>query len=126
FWALAVRHAQPSSLDTLGASEIRILNRHQERAATLADALAPFVKAKLKACADWPAAARDTGLLVNATSAGMKGQPALDLNLDSLHQGATVCDLIYNPLETELLKNAKARGHNTVDGLGMLMYQAAP
>jgi shikimate dehydrogenase len=114
------------ALDVLGASEIRILNRHRERAATLADALAPFVKAKLKACADWPAAARDTGLLVNATSAGMKGQPALDLNLDPLPQGAAVCDLIYNPLETGLLKNAKARGHNTVDGLGMLMYQAAP
>lgn len=116
------------ALDAIGAGEIRILNRHADRAATLANTLAPFVKAKLKPLAmnDWPAAARDTGLLVNATSAGMKGQPVLDLQLDPLPTSAAVCDLIYNPLETALLKNAKARGHKTVDGLGMLMYQAAP
>ncbi|HVT24522.1 MAG TPA: shikimate dehydrogenase [Rhizomicrobium sp.] len=116
------------ALDASGAGEIRILNRHPDRAAVLANALAPFVKAKLKpaAMSDWPATARDAGLLVNATSAGMKDQPALDLPLDPLPTSAAVCDLIYNPLETALLKNAKARGHKTVDGLGMLMYQAAP
>lgn len=116
------------ALDAIGAGEIRVLNRHADRATALANALAPFVNAKLKpiAWADWPAIAHDTGLLVNATSAGMKGQPALDLQLDPLPASAAVCDLIYNPLETTLLKNAKARGHKTVDGLGMLMYQAAP
>jgi shikimate dehydrogenase len=116
------------ALEAIGAGEIRILNRHADRAATLANALTPFVKAKLKPLTpnDWSTAARETGLLVNATSAGMKGQPALDLNLDPLPKNAAVCDLIYNPLETTLLKNAKARGHKTVDGFGMLMYQAAP
>jgi shikimate dehydrogenase len=116
------------ALDASGAGEIRILNRHPDRAAVLANALAPFVKAKLKpaAMSDWPATARDAGLLVNATSAGMKDQPALDLPLDPLPTSAAVCDLIYNPLETALLKNAKARGHKTVGGLGMLMYKAAP
>jgi len=116
------------ALDSVGAGEIRILNRHADRAAILANTLAPFVKAKLKpvAWADWSAAARDTGLLVNATSAGMTGQPALDLQLDALPARAAICDLIYNPLETALLKDAKTRGHKTVDGLGMLMFQAAP
>lgn len=116
------------ALDSVGAGEIRILNRHADRAAILANTVAPFVKAKLKpvAWADWSAAARDTGLLINATSAGMTGQPALDLQLDALPARAAVCDLIYNPLETALLKDAKTRGHKTVDGLGMLMYQAAP
>jgi shikimate dehydrogenase len=56
----------------------------------------------------------------------MTGQPALDVQLDALPASAAICDLIYNPLETALLKDAKTRGHKTVDGLGMLMYQAAP
>ncbi len=114
------------ALDAIGAGEIRILNRHADRAAALAMALAPFVKAKLKPEADWPGAVRDARLLVNATSAGMKGQPALDLPLDPLPAEAAVCDLIYNPLQTDLLARAAVRGHKTVDGLGMLMYQAAP
>lgn len=116
------------ALESVGAGEIHILNRHADRAATLANTLKPFVKAKLNPLAwtDWSAAARDAGLLVNATSAGMTGQPALDLQLDALPASAAVCDLIYSPLETALLKDAKTRGHKTVDGLGMLMYQAAP
>jgi shikimate dehydrogenase len=43
-----------------------------------------------------------------------------------LRQGAAVLDIVYNPLETELLKQARARGHVAIDGLGMLMHQAAP
>lgn len=116
------------ALDKIGAGEIRILNRHPDRATALASALAPFVRAKLKPVAwcDWAGAAPDAGIVVNATSAGMKGQPALELSLDPLAADAAVCDLIYNPLETDLLARAKAKGHRTVDGLGMLMYQAAP
>ena len=114
------------ALDAIGAGEIRILNRHADRAATLAATLSPFVKAKLKPQSDWAVAARDAQLLVNATSAGMKGQPALDLPLDPLPVTAAVCDLIYNPLVTDLLARAAARGHKVIDGLGMLMYQAAP
>lgn len=114
------------ALDAIGAGEIRIVNRHAGRAATLAAALAPFVKAKLMPVSDWAIAAHGAKLLVNATSAGMKGQPALDLPLDPLPLEAAVCDLIYNPLQTDLLARAAARGHKVVDGLGMLMYQAAP
>lgn len=114
------------ALDKIGAGEIRIVNRHADRAALLAAQLAPFAKAKLSAATDWPKAAAGAKLLVNATSAGMKGQPALDLPLDPLPEDAAVCDLVYNPLQTGLLARAAARGHKTVDGLGMLMYQAVP
>ena len=64
------------------------------------------------------------GLLVNTTSLGMKGQPSLDVDVSALPSGATVADLVYVPLETGLLKAAKARGLKTADGLGMLLHQA--
>lgn len=68
-----------------------------------------------------PAAA----LLVNATSLGMTGQPPLTLDLDSLPPHALVYDIVYAPLTTPLLANAQARGLETVDGLEMLVGQAA-
>jgi shikimate dehydrogenase len=64
-------------------------------------------------------------LLVNATSLGMVGQPLLDLDVTPLADGATVYDIVYAPLETGLLKAAKARGLRTLDGLEMLIGQAA-
>lgn len=62
-------------------------------------------------------------LLVNTTSLGMIGQPSLDIDLSPLKKDAIVYDVIYVPLETELIKAAKARGHRSVDGLGMLLHQ---
>jgi shikimate dehydrogenase len=64
------------------------------------------------------------GLLVNTTSLGMHGQPALDLDVGRLPSDAVVADLVYVPLETPLLAQARQRGLNTADGLGMLLYQA--
>ena len=64
-------------------------------------------------------------LLVNSTSLGMIGQPVLDLDLAPLAEGATVYDIVYAPLDTGLLKAAKARGLKTLDGLEMLIGQAA-
>ena len=49
-----------------------------------------------------------------------------DIDLSALPKSAAVCDIVYNPLETKLLKDARARGHQTIDGLGMLMHQAVP
>jgi len=63
-------------------------------------------------------------LLVNTTSLGMKGQPALALDLSPLSPRAVVADLVYVPLETPLLAAARARGLRTADGLGMLLHQA--
>jgi shikimate dehydrogenase len=56
----------------------------------------------------------------------MTGQPPLDLDLSRLPADAIVADIVYSPLETPLLAAAKARGNRTVDGLGMLLYQAVP
>lgn len=65
-------------------------------------------------------------LLVNATSLGMTGKDPLDLHIGELPEEATVNDLVYVPLETDLLKRARANGKRTVDGLGMLLHQAVP
>lgn len=64
-------------------------------------------------------------LLVNASSLGMTGQPPLDLDLTPLPEEAIVYDLVYAPLRTGLLAAAEARGLDTVDGLDMLIGQAA-
>jgi len=63
-------------------------------------------------------------LLVNTTSLGMHGQPALEIDVGRLPPQAVVADLVYVPLETQLLAAAKARGLKTADGLGMLLHQA--
>jgi shikimate dehydrogenase len=116
------------ALDMLGAAYIHLLNRDSKKAARLAAALAPQVKARIEAGAldDWARAATNSTLLVNSTSAGMTGNPPLDIDLGALPKAAAVCDIVYSPLETPLLKDAAARGHKTIDGLGMLMHQAAP
>ncbi|MBX9728650.1 MAG: shikimate dehydrogenase, partial [Sphingopyxis sp.] len=64
-------------------------------------------------------------LLVNASSLGMDGQPPLDLDLSPLPDNAWVYDIVYAPIETPLLAAAHARGLETVDGLDMLIGQAA-
>lgn len=116
------------ALANLGAREIRVVNRSPEHAQTLVRAVAPHVKVQLQAFAltDWTRAANGAALFVNATSAGMDGAVPLDLPLAALPANAAVCDLVYNPLETDLLMRARAGGHRTIDGLGMLMHQAVP
>lgn len=116
------------ALDELGAARVHILNRNADRAAALAKALSPLVTARLEAhgLKDWPNVAGEADLLLNTTSAGMKGHPALALDLAGLKASAAVLDIVYNPLETPLLKEAKARGHLAIDGLPMLMHQAVP
>ena len=108
-----------------GAREIRILNRTKERAVMLAKAY-ENIKIDVLDWGDWQKALKGSGLLVNTTSAGMAGKEALDIALDALPRSAAVSDIVYNPIETELLRQAKARGHRTMDGLGMLMHQAVP
>lgn len=114
------------ALADLGAREIRIVGRNPARAEGLAKAFAGKVSAQITPVlwSDWEQAAGDAALLLNATNAGMSGNPPLDLPLEALAKGAAVCDIVYNPLETPLLKAARAQGRATVDGLGMLMHQA--
>ena len=78
---------------------------------------------------DWSerhAALDGAAMLVNSTNQGMYGQPPLEIELDALPRTAMVSDLIYIPLETPLLAAARARGHVTSNGLGMLLHQAVP
>jgi shikimate dehydrogenase len=105
-----------------GVARIHVVNRTRERAQALrarfGDAVIPAGATEL------PALLARAGLLVNTTSLGMRGQPPLDIDLGPLSKDAVVADLVYVPLETGLLKAARARGHRTADGLGMLLHQA--
>lgn len=116
------------ALAELGVREIRIVGRNASRGENLVRELSTHTKTSLRArnWKDWPKAAEGAGVLVNATSAGMSGKEVLDLSLDPLPVNAVVTDLVYNPLETDLLQRAQARGNRVVDGLGMLMHQAVP
>ena len=105
-----------------GAGRVVLINRTLAKAAALASAFGPRVEAH-----EWsamPEALRSARLLVNTTSLGMTGQPPLDIDLGALPRDAAVADIVYAPLVTPLLAQARARGLPTADGLGMLLHQA--
>jgi shikimate dehydrogenase len=112
------------ALEEAGAQEIRICNRTLDRAETLALGLGP--QTRVINWADRAGAVEGVNILINTTTQGMAGQPDLDLALDALPGDAVVYDIVYNPLETALMKQAAARGNPVVGGLGMLLYQAVP
>ena len=102
--------------------DVRVANRSPQKAADLSQAFARLPS--VHAMADLPSLLADTDLLVNTTSLGMTGKPPLTLDLAGPH--ATVCDIVYAPLETPLLRAARSRGLRKVGGLGMLLHQAVP
>ncbi len=107
-----------------GASDIRLTNRTMERA----QELARIDTSRIRVIA-WDQrndALDGAALLVNTTSQGMIGYPPLEISLDGLPKTAMVADIVYNPLETQLLAAARKRGNIAVDGLGMLLHQAVP
>ena len=101
---------------------VRLFNRTRDSA----DALAAHMGENVVAhdMATLPESMRATGLFVNTTSLGMHGKPLLEIDLRPLPDDAVVCDIVYVPLDTRLLRAARARGLRTVDGLGMLLHQA--
>jgi shikimate dehydrogenase len=101
---------------------VSIVNRTPERAEKLAVAFG--ARAAAHDLAALPKLLSEADLLINNTSLGMAGKPPLAIDLGPLKASAIVYDVVYVPLETELLRAAKARGHRTVDGLSMLLYQA--
>lgn len=113
--------------DAMEIREICILNRTTARADALVRTITGSVKANLMAYGwdAWQTLAPKTRLLINATSAGLNGTPSPDLPLEHLPGDAAVCDLVYNPLETPLIAQAKACRLTPIDGLGMLMHQGA-
>ncbi|MCP3472802.1 shikimate dehydrogenase [Bradyrhizobium sp. CCGUVB1N3] len=105
-----------------GVSRVHLANRSIARAEALATAFGSRVQPMAwDAIGDVLPRAR---LLVNTTSLGMRGQPALELDIARLPQQAVVADLVYVPLITPVLAAAQARGLRTADGLGMLLHQA--
>ena len=105
-----------------GIKRVHLANRTIDRARTLADQFGANVHpVAWDAIGDLLPRAR---LLVNTTSLGMHGQPALELDAGLLPSQAIVADLVYVPLQTPLLAAAQARGLKTADGLGMLLHQA--
>lgn len=105
-----------------GYAPIRIVSRSAERAEALARDYARVGASAAKPSA-LPAGAR---ILVNASAMGMLGRPDPPMLLDRLDKDAIVYDLVYAPAETALLREARARGFRTIDGLAMLVGQAAP
>jgi shikimate dehydrogenase len=102
---------------------VTVCNRDGARAAALAAAL-PGLRVL-----DWTqrdAALGDFSLLVNGTAGGMQSGPALDCDLGCAACGLVVADIVYVPMETALLRDARARGLVAVGGLGMLLHQAVP
>ena len=112
------------SLADRGAKEIRLINRTLATSQALAQEFGAPVTAL--PWSERHSALADISLLVNTTSQGMQGKEPLDLDLTALPAHAYVCDVIYAPLETPLLAEARLRGNTTVNGLGMLLHQARP
>ncbi len=107
-----------------GYTEVYIANRTMEKAEILADHFGPNT-----IVVPWDTLGEKLGeanFLVNTTSLGMTGQPELKIDLDNLSKTAVVTDIVYSPLQTQLLRDAAERGNPTVDGLGMLLHQAVP
>ncbi len=113
-----------AALIEVGVPEIRIANRTRARA----EALRSDFGAKL-VVEEWVQISNfleDAATVVNTTALGMAGKPDLVVPLDNLPSSALVTDLVYTPLQTTFLHQAAMRGCTTVDGLGMLLHQAAP
>ena len=124
FGAGGAARAIIAALIEVGVPEIRLTNRTRARA----DALRSDFGAKITVM-DWVQSAHaldDAATVVNTTALGMIGKPEFNVNLAELNPKALVNDLVYTPIQTEFLTAAAARGCKTVDGLGMLLHQAAP
>ncbi|MDG9715903.1 shikimate dehydrogenase [Streptomyces sp. DH24] len=123
----AVAHA----VLTLGAGRVTVVDALPERATALADALnAHFGPGRAgpagpELLADLLAKADGVGGLVHATPTGMAAHPGLPLPAELLHPGLWVAEVVYRPLETELLRTARAAGCAVLDGGGMAVFQAA-
>jgi shikimate dehydrogenase len=111
-----------AALQDAGAT-ITFCNRTPERALQLAKEFPPATRLPWE---QRETALKNFALLVNTTSLGMANQPPLQMSLDNAAPDLTVADIVYVPLLTPLLSAAAARGLKPVEGLGMLLHQAAP
>lgn len=113
-----------SALLDAGVPEIRLTNRTRNRAENLQREFGRKIEV-----VDWVQAGNSidgAATVVNASSLGMVGKPSMRVPLDGLSKDAVVTDLVYTPIDTPLLQEARSKGCQTVDGVGMLLHQAAP
>lgn len=107
-----------------GVSEIRLANRTRARSEALKSEFGNKIVVH-----DWVQsgnAIEGASTVVNTTSLGMTGKQEFRVPLDALTPDMVVCDLVYAPIDTTLLQKAREVGCTCVDGLGMLLHQAAP
>ena len=112
------------SLLAAGTPQIYLTNRTKSRAQNLSVDLSDKIEV-----IDWDKKEEwlsRISTLVNTTSLGMTGKPALTISLKTLNKKALVTDLVYTPVKTPLLTQAEKLGFNTVSGVGMLLYQGVP
>ncbi len=124
FGAGGASRAVICSLLDAGAPEIILTNRTRHNADMLRSEFGARVRV-----VEWVQAGNvveEAATIVNTTSLGMSGKTEFRVPLDGLKSNTVVTDIVYEPLETTLLKAAKDAGCVTVDGLGMLLHQAAP
>lgn len=109
--------------------ELAIANRTPEKARDLAEILQAFhpleepIRCLPLRGEELMDTVRNMDIIINTSSFGMGGEPGTLIPMDGVHSGQLVCDIVYRPLETNLLKEAKRRGAETLDGLGMLIHQ---
>ena len=113
-----------AAFDEAGAPQIRLVNRTPDRAHAIGRVAGQRVS--VSGFPGLAAALDGAGALINATSLGLEGGQPLDIDLGALPANAVVMDMVYRPLRTPLLRQAEAAGHQTVDGLEMLIRQAIP
>lgn len=111
------------ALKKAGAKQIHIIARDPQKAESLAEVSEDIT---ISECSDLNLHLSSASLLINTTPLGMKGKEASSWDLVRLSKDALVTDIVYNPIQTQLLRDASTRGNAVVDGLGMLIHQALP
>jgi shikimate dehydrogenase len=110
--------------DHLNVKNIKLFNRSKNRALKLSTDLGGSIT--VLNLNQLSSELSDVSMLINTTSLGMSGQNKLEINITHLPKKCIVYDIVYSPLKTRLLEAARDQGNPTVDGLGMLLYQAQP
>jgi shikimate dehydrogenase len=121
----AARAALAALADENGISEINIANRSEGNARLLLEVSVPLgLNCKIVQWEEIPAFSKTAELIVNATTVGMNSEPSL-LDYQNINKHAIVYDIVYRPIHTALLDNAKQAGAEVIYGYEMLLHQGA-